>query len=54
MEKVKITIIVSTDDANATARATKEYLQGTLEEEFFFESDGDIIDSIETEILEEN
>ncbi len=54
MAKVKVTIIVSTSDANATSRFTNEYLKETLKDEFFFESDGEVIDSVEAEILEEN
>lgn len=54
MAKVKITIIVSTSDAIATSRATNKYLKETLDQEFFFEEDGEKVESIEAEILEEN
>lgn len=55
MAKVKITIIVSTTDAIATSRATNQYLEETLKEEFFDSSDGgEEIESLEAEILEED
>jgi len=54
MAKVKITIIVSTTDAIATSRATNQYLEETLKEEFFDSDGGEEIESLEAEILEEN
>ena len=54
MEKVKIIIVSTTSDADSTARTTKEYLKEILEQEFFFEENGEVVDSVETEILEEN
>jgi len=53
MAKVKITIIVSTTDAIATSRATNQYLEETLKCEFF-DDEGEVIESVEAEILEEN
>ena len=54
MAKVKITIIVSTTDAIATSRATNQYLEETLNEEFFYSDGGEEIESLEAEILEED
>jgi hypothetical protein len=54
MAKVKVTIIVSTSDANATSRFTNQYLKEVLEGEFFDSDDDEVIESVEAEILEEN
>ena len=54
MAKVKVTIIVSTTDAVATAKATNRYLEETLKSEFFDSDDGEEIESVEAVILEEN
>lgn len=53
MAKVKVTIIVSTDDANATARFTEQNLKEVLKEEFF-DGESESIDLVEAEILGEN
>lgn len=53
MAKVKITIIVSASDAVATSRFADQNLKEVLEEEFF-DDEGEVIESVEAEILEEN
>lgn len=53
MAKVKFTIIVSTSDAGATSRFAGQHLKEVLEEEFF-DDEGEVIESVEAEILEEN